>query len=46
MHLAGKGTAEHASFLSAIFTAIETVQARMGYDEMTANPLKKQKDKN
>jgi 4-hydroxythreonine-4-phosphate dehydrogenase len=46
MHLAGKGTAEHGSFLWAIFTAIDTVQARMSYDEMTANPLKKQKEKN
>jgi 4-hydroxythreonine-4-phosphate dehydrogenase len=46
MHLAGKGTAAHDSFLWAIFTAIDTVQSRMSYDEMTANPLKKQKEKN
>ena len=46
MHLAGKGAAEHGSFLWAIFTAIDTVQARKSYDEMTANPLKKQKEKN
>ena len=46
MHIAGQGKADHASFQHAIFTAIETVQSQIQYDEMTANPLKKQKDKN
>lgn len=46
MHIAGQGKADHASFQHAIFTAIETVQAQIQYDEMTANPLKKQKEKN
>jgi len=46
MHIAGQGKAEHASFQHAIYTAIETVQAQIQYDEMTANPLKKQKEKN
>ncbi len=46
MHIAGQGKADHASFQHAIFTAIETVQSRIQYDEMTANPLKKQKEKN
>jgi len=45
MHIAGQGKADHASFQHAIFTAIETVQSQIQYDEMTANPLKKQKDK-
>jgi 4-hydroxythreonine-4-phosphate dehydrogenase len=46
MHIAGQGKADYASFQHAIFTAIETVQAQSQYDEMTANPLKKQKEKN
>jgi 4-hydroxythreonine-4-phosphate dehydrogenase len=46
MHIAGQGEADYASFQHAIFTAIEMVQAQSQYDEMTANPLKKQKEKN
>ena len=46
MHIAGQGKADHASFQHAIFTAIETVQSQIQYDEMNANPLKKQKEKN
>ena len=46
MHIAGQGKADHASFQHAIFTAIETVQSQIQYSEMTANPLKKQRDKN
>jgi hypothetical protein len=34
------------SFRSALFSAIEIVQMRMQVDEMTKNPLKKQKEKN
>ena len=46
MHIAGQGKADHASFQHAIFTAIETVQSQIQYSEMTANPLKKLRDKN
>jgi 4-hydroxythreonine-4-phosphate dehydrogenase len=46
MHLAGKGVASSDSFRSALFSAIEIVQMRMQVDEMTKNPLKKQKEKN
>ncbi|HAP71017.1 MAG TPA: 4-hydroxythreonine-4-phosphate dehydrogenase PdxA [Cryomorphaceae bacterium] len=46
MHIAGQGKADHSSFQHAIFTAVETVQSQIQYDKMTANPLKKQKEKN
>jgi len=46
MHIAGQGKADHTSIQHAIFIAIETVQAQIQYDEMTANPLQKQKEKN
>ena len=45
MHLAGKNQADEGSFRSSLFTAIDIVNRRKVYDEITANPLKKQKDK-
>lgn len=45
MHLAGKNKANEHSFRSALFTAIDVVNNRKAFDEMTANPIKKQNDK-
>ena len=45
MHLAGKGSASEHSFRASLFAAIDIVHKRSVYDEMTSNPLKKQKDK-
>lgn len=45
MHLAGKGKADATSMRNALYTAIEVYHARKGYDEMTKDPLKKQKEK-
>ncbi|MEY2963625.1 MAG: hypothetical protein RL754_886 [Bacteroidota bacterium] len=45
MHLAGKGVADEHSFRSALFSAVQIWQKRTGYNEMLANPLKKQKAK-
>lgn len=39
--IAGKGKADHASFLSATFECIEIISKRLGYAEMRQNPLKK-----
>lgn len=45
MHLAGKGNADENSFRQALFTAIDIVHRREAFDEMTKDPLKKQKEK-
>ena len=45
MHLAGKNIANEHSFRSALFTAIDVLNNRKAFDEMTANPIKKQNDK-
>lgn len=45
MHLAGKNKVNEQSFRSALFTAIDVVNNRKAFDEMTANPIKKQNDK-
>lgn len=39
--IAGKGKADHSSFLVAIYEAIDVVRRRNGYEEMRKNPLKK-----
>lgn len=39
--IAGKGKADHASFLAATFECIEIIRKRFGYAEMRQNPLKK-----
>ena len=38
--IAGKGMANHQSFLEAIYAAIDIYKSRNEYDEMTAKPLK------
>ena len=45
MHLAGAGTANENSFRQALFNAIDIVHRRSMFDEMTKDPLKKQKEK-
>ena len=37
--IVGKGKASPASFLQAIYTAIDVFRCRQSYDEATANPL-------
>jgi 4-hydroxythreonine-4-phosphate dehydrogenase len=39
--IAGKGKADAASMLEAIFTAVEIIRKRERYDEMRKNPLRK-----
>lgn len=39
--IAGKGKADHSSFLEAIFTAIDILRHRSGYAEVRKNPLRK-----
>lgn len=39
--IAGKGKADNASFLTAIFECIDIINQRTAYDENRANPLKK-----
>lgn len=39
--IAGKGKADHSSFLAAVFECIEIIRLRMGYAEMRLNPLRK-----
>lgn len=39
--IAGKGIANESSFRSALFTALDIINFRRDYDEMTKNPLKK-----
>lgn len=38
--IAGNGTADHSSFLSAIFTAIDIVNSRRFHGEISSNPLR------
>ena len=39
--IAGKGIADHASFLAATFEAVDIIRRRAGYEEVRRNPLKK-----
>ncbi len=39
--IAGKGKADHASFIAAIFEAIDIIRTRQGYKDARANPMKK-----
>ena len=39
--IAGKGKADHSSFLAATFECIEIINKRMGYADMRKNPLRK-----
>jgi 4-hydroxythreonine-4-phosphate dehydrogenase len=39
--IAGKGKADHSSFLAATFGCLEIIQHRLGYANMRINPLKK-----
>jgi 4-hydroxythreonine-4-phosphate dehydrogenase len=39
--IAGKGKAEHASFLAATFECIDIINRRLGYAERNRNPLRK-----
>jgi 4-hydroxythreonine-4-phosphate dehydrogenase len=39
--IAGKGTADHSSFLQAIFLAVDIIRKRAGYEESRKNPLRK-----
>jgi len=39
--IAGKGKANHASFLEAVFTAVDIIRTRAGYKENHKNPLRK-----
>lgn len=39
--IAGKGKADHSSFLAATFECLEIIRKRYGYAEMRQNPLKK-----
>lgn len=45
MALAGKGVADESSLRTALFAAIDIWRTRVQFDEMTENPLKKQKKK-
>jgi len=39
--IAGKGKADHGSFLEAIFVAVDIIRRRAGYEENRKNPLRK-----
>ncbi|WP_153797495.1 4-hydroxythreonine-4-phosphate dehydrogenase PdxA [Foetidibacter luteolus] len=39
--IAGKGRADHASFLEAIYVAVDIIRTRAGYHENRRNPLRK-----
>jgi 4-hydroxythreonine-4-phosphate dehydrogenase len=39
--IAGKGIADHSSFVAATFECIEIIRTRKGYKEMRINPLRK-----
>lgn len=39
--IAGKGKADHTSFLEATYTCIDIIRQRMGYADARQNPLKK-----
>jgi 4-hydroxythreonine-4-phosphate dehydrogenase len=41
--IAGQGKADHSSFKEAVYTALQIFKNRAEYDELTKNPLKKQK---
>jgi len=43
--IAGQGKADESSFKEAVFTAIKVFKNRKEYDELTKNPLKKQRGK-
>jgi 4-hydroxythreonine-4-phosphate dehydrogenase len=43
--IAGKGIADHASFLAATFEAVDIIRRRLGYEEVRRNPLKKMSTK-
>jgi 4-hydroxythreonine-4-phosphate dehydrogenase len=43
--IAGQGKADHSSFKEAVYTAIEIFRNRSEFQELTANPLQKQKRK-
>ena len=42
--IAGKGKADHSSFKEAVFTAIQIFRNGQEYQELTENPLKKQRE--
>jgi 4-hydroxythreonine-4-phosphate dehydrogenase len=39
--IAGKGKADHSSFLEAMFVAVDIIRRRAGYEESRKNPLRK-----
>ncbi|MUH37706.1 4-hydroxythreonine-4-phosphate dehydrogenase PdxA [Zobellia amurskyensis] len=41
--IAGKGKADHSSFKEAVFTALQIFKNRKEYQELTENPLQKQR---
>jgi len=41
--IAGKGKADHSSFKEAVFTAITIFRNRQEYQELTENPLQRQR---
>jgi 4-hydroxythreonine-4-phosphate dehydrogenase len=43
--IAGKGIADHSSFREAVFTALSIFKNRLEYQELTKDPLKKQRGK-
>ena len=43
LDIAGKGIADESSFKEAVFMALQIYKNRIEYQELTANPLKKQK---
>lgn len=43
--IAGKGLADHSSFREAVFTALNIFRNRREYQELTKDPLKKQRAK-
>lgn len=43
--IAGKGIADHSSFREAVFTALSIYKNRLEYQELTKDPLKKQRSK-
>ncbi|HCP41801.1 MAG TPA: 4-hydroxythreonine-4-phosphate dehydrogenase PdxA [Cryomorphaceae bacterium] len=45
MHISGQNKANEASFRTSVFAAIDIVNRRKVYDEITANPIKKQKER-
>ena len=39
--IAGKGIADHSSFLEAMYTAVDIIKMRTGYADMHKNPMRK-----